>query len=243
MRARQTGYHINVYPDDSPSPFRKQACSMLRARQTGYHINVYPDDSPSHIKITPPSNEVFVVPIYNSASVSIRIWSFISYIRKRSSSYSYTRKNLSLKRTGRLSENSFRKIRFPILGRILSGEGVDVGASTTESDEILAKVGAGDCVEWVFGQSAEDNYSLCVTYEVCFHSVLHFVLLFVRGWSVTGAEWLHRDSCHLQFRSIKTPPWKVNRISLHFPKVSHFLDNPSTPCYIILTKWDQCFRF
>jgi len=47
MRARQTGYHINVYPDDSPSPFRKQACSMLWARQTGYHINVYPDNSPS----------------------------------------------------------------------------------------------------------------------------------------------------------------------------------------------------
>jgi len=47
----------------------------------------------------------------------------------------------------RLSGNSFRKIRFPVLGRISPGEGVDVGASTTENGGILAKVGTGDCVE------------------------------------------------------------------------------------------------
>ena len=32
-------------------------------------------------------------------------------------------------------------------------EGVDVGASTTESDGFSAKVGVGDCVREVFGQS------------------------------------------------------------------------------------------
>jgi len=53
----------------------------------------------------------------------------------------------------RLSVNSFRKIRFPVLGRILSGEGVDVGTSTTENGEILTKVGTGDCVERVCRQS------------------------------------------------------------------------------------------
>ncbi len=52
IRARQTGYHINVYPDDSPSHAGriKHSCPVIRARQTGYHINVYPDDSPSHIR-------------------------------------------------------------------------------------------------------------------------------------------------------------------------------------------------
>ena len=50
-----------------------------------------------------------------------------------------------------------RKIRFPISDENLPIEGVDVGASTTESDGFSAKVGVGDCVREVFGQSDESN--------------------------------------------------------------------------------------
>ena len=55
---------------------------------------------------------------------------------------------------GRLSGNSSCKIRFPLLGRISLTEEGDVGASATEDDKILAEVGAEDCRERVFGQSA-----------------------------------------------------------------------------------------